>query len=532
MDQFLNRVTKYERFFFLTVVLLNLIPVLSHRFFPTIDGPAHLYNANLINHMLFQSDFDSFFQFNPEPVPNWTGHILLCFFKSFLPGFLAEKMLLIVYFAGLPYSFRNLIKSASGGAVVLSYLIFPFTYNYLLSLGFYNFSLGIIGLFLVLSFWIRNHEVITSSVKKTVILSVLLILVYFSHVVMFSTALMAIACYTFIAFLKQWLEGEEFKKVLVIHLKKAGLLLVSSLIPLVLMFFYFTNRPESGSPAFLSKSELFSWLSTMNPLICYSFGVEKISTIITNVLLAGLIIGGIVVRVRNRKFPAFNDSKKGILQVNDSWLLMAAFMLILLFIVPNKNDMATLISMRFAFLFFLFLVIWISTMKHFKVFAGICVLVILVFHIKRVRHLDPVIDSNNAIAMDCEETAKYIKPYSIVAPVNLRDHWSRENFFNYLGMDKPLIILENYEATMDYFPLLWNTEKFPDIQAGGVSLAGNSFLSSAPINPRNQKRELDYIFVLGNWDTTNAEQLKNFELISHHFKLVHQNTNCTLYRKK
>ena len=527
----LNKLTKYERFFFLAVVLLNLIPVLSHRFFPTIDGPAHLYNANLINHMLLHPDFDSYFQFNPELVPNWTGHILLCFFNWFLPGFLAEKMLLILYFVGLPYAFRNLIKSANGEAVWLSYLIFPFTYNYLLSLGFYNFSLGLIGLFIVLSFWIKNQETITSSVKKTVILSILLILVYFSHVLMFSTALLAIACYTLITFLNQWFEDGRFENAFRIHLKKVLVLLVSSLVPLVLLFFYFANRPDSGSPVFLSKTELFSWLGKMNPLICYSVGLEKISTIITNVVLFGLMIGGLIIRVRARK-SATGNSKKNVLSIHDVWLLISLIMLLLLFIVPDQNKMASIISMRFAFLFFLFLIIWISTMKHSKRFILICSLLILVFHIKRVRHLDPVIDSNNAIAMDCEEIAKFIKPNSIVAPVNLRDHWTRENFFNYLGMDKPLIILENYEATMDYFPLRWNHEKFPDIQIDGVSIAGNSFLSSAPINPRNQKKELDYVFVLGDWDTTNAEQLKHLQLISRHFKLVHQNSNCTLYRRK
>jgi len=531
MNQVLNRLTKYEGFFFLTVVLINIIPVLSHHFFPTLDGPAHLYNANLINHMLLHPDFDSFLQFNPEPVPNWTGHILLCFFKWFLPGNLAEKLLLILYFIGLPYAFRSLIKSAKG-YIWLSYLIFPFTYNYLLSLGFYNFSLGIIGLLIVLSFWIRNHETITASIKKIVILNILLILIYFSHVMMFSITLLAVVCYTFITFLKQWIENGKLKEVFTIHLKKALVLLVCSLIPLVLMFFYFANRPTSENPDFLSKQELFSWLGNMNPLICYSVGIEKISTIMTNIVLLGLIIGGLIMRIRTWKSATNSTTKKGFLGINDAWLLVSGVMLLLLFIMPDKNGMASLISMRFALLFFLFLVIWISTMNYSKPFALICLLLILVAHVKRVRHLDHVIDSHNAVALDCAETAKFIKPNSIVASVNLMSHWSRAHFSNYLGIDKPMIILENYEATMDYFPLLWNKEKIPNLQAGGVSIDGNFWLSTAPINPQNQKKELDYIFVLGNLDSTNTEQLKNFQMIARHFKLIHKNNNCTLYRRK
>ena len=481
--------------------------------------------------MLLHADFDSFFQFNREPVPNWTGHILLCSFKWFLPGYLAEKLLLIIYFAGLPYAFRNLIKSAKG-SVWAGYLIFPFTYNYLISLGFYNFSFGIIGLFLVLSFWIRNHETASASIKKTGILSFLLILIYFSHILMFGIALVALASYTFVLFLKQWAESSPFKEIFITHLKKVLVLTAGSIIPLVLMFYYFASRPNTNNPVFLPKSELFSWLGYINPIICFSVGVEKISTIITNIALLGLIIVGIIYRIRARNSIAATNGKKLVFHTNDAWLLICGIMLLLLFTMPDKNGMASLISMRFAFLSFLFLLLWIATMKHAKRFTLICLLLILVAHVKRVRHIDSAITGHNAVAADCRETASFIKPNSIVAPVNLSDHWVRGHFSNYLGIDKPLIILENYEAAMDYFPLMWNTEKIPHLQAGGVSLAGNSVLSSAPINASNQKKEIDYIFVLGNWDTTNTEQLKSLQLISSRFTLVHKNTNCTLYRRK
>ncbi|MNX98539.1 hypothetical protein D3C86_1309530 [compost metagenome] len=224
--------------------------------------------------------------------------------------------------------------------------------------------------------------------------------------------------------------------------------------------------------------------------------------------------------------------KEPFFRINDVWLLMCGVMLLLLFIMPDKNGMASLISMRFALLSFLFLVLWISTMKQAKILTAVCLLLILVFHVKRVRHIDSAIDGHNAVAVDCQETAKFIEPNSIVAPVNLTDHWVRGHFSNYLGIDKPLIILENYEATTDYFPLIWNKENIPDLQVGGKSVLSNSLFSSIPTNTANEKREIDYIFVLGDWDSSNTEQLKNLQLISLHFVPVHKNTNCTLYRRK
>ena len=105
----LLKIDKIEKWIFLLMTGINLFPVLIFKFFPTMDGAAHLYNSNLIGSLLFESNpqLNSFFCFNPEPVPNWTGHLFLSVFNCFLPAFIAEKVLLIFYFIGLPYAFRD-----------------------------------------------------------------------------------------------------------------------------------------------------------------------------------------------------------------------------------------------------------------------------------------------------------------------------------------------------------------------------------------------------------------------------------------
>lgn len=532
MNQIISSISKYEKILFLAVVLLNLIPVLSYHFFPTLDGPAHLYNANLINHLFSPSELDSFFKFNSELVPNWTGHILLCFFKSFLPGYLAEKMLFLIYFIGLPYAFRNLVKTINPEYMGLSYLIFPFTYNHLLSLGFYNFSLGLIGLLLILAYWINHHQTIAGSFKKTSVLGLLLILTYFSHIVMFSMSLLVISCYTFMTFLKESVETRKIKGAFTSHFKKALTLLVSSFIPLVLMVLYFANRPDEGNKIFLPQELLIKWLNYLNPIICYSEDIEKVFTRKLFYILCALIIGGIIIRIKNRKPVSGTSEKKGILHLNDTWLFTAGVMLLLLFIMPDENGMASIISMRFGLLFFLFLVIWISSMKQAKWFIFVCSTLVLISHYKRVRYLDSAIEVHNRIAINCNKAEKYIKPYSVVTTVNITNFWFVSHFSNYLGIDKPMIILENYEATMDYFPLTWNKEKLPNVQIAGASVLEHPLFVLPPANLKNEKKEVDYIFVLGRWDSTNVDQLKNLQVISDHFVQTYKNEDCTLYRRK
>src|SRR6187549_2575351 len=144
----INKWSVVEKYFFFSLSIINLIPVLFYKFFPTLDGPAHLYNATIINQLLAGNEYlEKFFRFNPEPVPNWTGHFLLSCFNLLLPAFIAEKLLLVLYLLGLPFSFRSLIKTIASGNVFISYYIFPFTYSFLFFLGFYNFCVGLVFLF-------------------------------------------------------------------------------------------------------------------------------------------------------------------------------------------------------------------------------------------------------------------------------------------------------------------------------------------------------------------------------------------------
>ena len=75
----------------------------------------------------------------------------------------------------------------------------------------------------------------------------------------------------------------------------------------------------------------------------------------------------------------------------------------------------------------------------------------------------------SAGAADYLTAEKYINPYSVVLPLDFSPSGNDEhghiiadgNFVyshasEYMGLKKPLIILDNYEANMGYFPLRWN----------------------------------------------------------------------------
>ena len=121
---------KKEILFFYFCIALNALPILLFRFFPSMDGPAHLYNANVLSQLCRdQSEvLHHYYTINPALVPNWTSHVLLAGFKVFLPAFLAEKVLLLLYVVGLPLTFRKFISCIAPSQSALTYIIFPFIY--------------------------------------------------------------------------------------------------------------------------------------------------------------------------------------------------------------------------------------------------------------------------------------------------------------------------------------------------------------------------------------------------------------------
>ena len=50
MTNFLKRIN--EKNIFLLVLLINCLVISTVRFYPSADGPSHLYNSNLIAHLL------------------------------------------------------------------------------------------------------------------------------------------------------------------------------------------------------------------------------------------------------------------------------------------------------------------------------------------------------------------------------------------------------------------------------------------------------------------------------------------------
>jgi hypothetical protein len=173
----------------LTVFLLALAPTLAALakvpWFVTQDGPAHLYNAQIIAESLRPdtSPFTRAYEVRWEPLPNWAGHLTLVGLLSILPARWADRVLTtatFVGFAGALVWLRWRIRGWRGmpTAALLAVLL---ALNMTWLLGFTSFLLGACLFAVTLGVWWQGRERL--SWGRVVALMALLSLGYACHLI-------------------------------------------------------------------------------------------------------------------------------------------------------------------------------------------------------------------------------------------------------------------------------------------------------------------------------------------------------------
>ncbi len=514
-----------QRTLFYLVLLINAILILTVKYYPSMDGPSHLYNSNLLKELILNpsSEIHNYFVINKFPVANWISIVILALFNSFLPAWIAEKILILSYLFGICLSFRFLIKQINPASIDLSFLIFPFAYSFLFYLGFYNSSISYIFIFYTVGYWIKHHK--AKNYRHYFILFGLISLLYFSAILSFLFAGLIIGLIE-CAYFIEGNKNNSFRRVQFRKLFIDLLLLLLVSLPYLVLTYYFvktTNFYPSGQQ--YSHTELIKWLNDVRCLIVYDYAGDEI--------LTQQILHIIIAIVAISLYLRFTKAEKLKLHFNDIFLIPTMLTLILYLITPNGSG-AGLMSDRYCLLVFMLFIPWVASQTlPFKVIR-IFVFLILAFHLGLLfKHHNGAIRDLDKHAQTISNTQQYIDKNSIVFPVNFSDNWLEPHFSNYLGVDKPMIILENYEASVGWFPLQWKTSKMPNIKLDTIQevngIAWHSNKESAQI------RQIDYVFLYGNLSKINNLEWNDLKtILSKSFELQYTSPDnyVQLYRKR
>ncbi len=522
---FFDWLGKLEPYFFLAVIAVNLIPVLSVDYFPTVDGPAHLYNAKLISELWRdgQSPIRQYLEFNQTATSNWSGHLLLAGLLLFCSAFWVEKAILLFYLVGFPLSVRYLLKASGVKSSLLLYLIFPFTYSFLFHYGFYNFNVGLVLFFFGIGLWVKNAS--TPRISNFAKLAAISILISLSHPFVFVLFLLSVFLMN-LPNLMSAVTGSENRIGLIRNL----LFQFASLsigLAITVLFLVMEDTLQT-STRFIPWKDIIVSLKYIMPIK----GIEPAAyDLMSRALLytfSALLLAVGVRSLRNRL------QEGGFKLVWPEWLLLSLATLVLLFVAPDYMGTAGFISARLMWFLFIFLIIWLSFQKLPRWLSLSVFLVANGVTAWSVHHNVKAITKASTVAAELVEVSALIEPNATVLPITIRQTKPFVHVSNYLGVDIPIILLYNYEAALTYFPLQWNYYKITEQKLG--TMTPTTCVSWIEGKQEGKAVQIDYVCMVIEPGMSNQLECKD-ELnrnLAEYYELVYSNLDGTvkLYRSR
>ncbi|MAF10582.1 hypothetical protein CMK11_09030 [Candidatus Poribacteria bacterium] len=451
-----------ENALFAALVVLHLVPVWSATYFPSQDGPAHINNANVLREYDHpdRTVFREYYVLNTNPEPNWAGHIILAALMYIVPMLVAEKLLLSGYVVLLAISARYAAGAVRPEGRWVAILAFPFTYNFLLHMGFYNFCYSLPMYFLVLGLWVRHGD--TLGLRETVLLGVAAVGLYFAHVLSLVTAYLAIgglaASVTGVELVKLAAGREPDVQAMWRCAARRTLITVAALLPPLLLTANFLSQKGTARSARLAAKLQWDRLYMVESLISYSGREELLARAVFwlfVVVTAYCLIRKVAVRHWTRW---------------DALFLVAAGYVLVYFRAPDGMSGGGFISHRLILFPFLALILWFAAQSYCRLSrytiqgaATVLAIAMLVVHTTSYARLNDYLD-------EYLSGADLIEPNTTLLPLCFthRGHDDGEFLSKRIGLflhasghiaaRRRVVELDNYEGNTTYFPVLFRYE--------------------------------------------------------------------------
>ena len=499
-----------KRLLIALLIVLHILPLWIFKYFPTQDGPAHVYNSYVLSvfHDEESSLLREYYNLNLTLFPNWLAHICMSLLMKIFPPLIAEKILLSAIIGLLPLSLFYFLGAVHKGKNLYGFLRFLFSDHYLLHMGFYSFSLSLPLFFFALGYFMKHKEEL--SVDKIAILNLLCILIYFSHILSFLLLLLSLTLLTITSFYRR---------------PKRVLTLLVSMPPL---YFIMANYLLSNVVADNGDSDprwgrfgdwkAWDYLLSTKSLMFFT-DAHLIPTRIMAIMLGLLFAVTLYKRIHQKR----------ILSQDNQFLLLFGVFAVLYFIMPWGIATGGWINDRVNLFIFPMLLAFLCEDYHKYIKRGI-VVVMIILAITRLsiscRYYYPLDKSMKEYTSGVEliEKNKVVLRIASDASPNVQDSppFTHVEFvepfahaINYYCVDNGSISLSNYECKFNYFPLDWR------IKHSGVIdyIVAWKLDKSAPFacgDDINRTHGLDVQEITDRLDTD--------------YKVIHSTENLQVYR--
>lgn len=489
------------------------------------DGPSHLYNARVLFDAALGRDrdfYEAFFHINRHIDPNWLSHLALGTLMQFMPALWADKVLQLIYLGGFAYGFRYLVRSVNSDNGFLAFLFFPLAFTQPFQQGFYNYCLALALMCWTLGFFLRNLNNFMTEPLKQFILALLLLATTFAHGMP--------ALYTLALIGVLWLLHQRKT----ISLSRLGLqataVLALMALPSAFVIGLFVLRrgsatvPHAWSVWVKFTQFLKGWTSQC-------IRAEEVYPATAFMMLCGaLFIFGLL---RYRK--SFSLAAWG-------FVGLAVFTFAAYLRCPHSVGGAGSLDIRLAYLPPLFLLVglaalpWSAALKHTVKVSGF----MLASAFLLIRF--PAAMQGARIVQEIRKAAAFIPKHSIVLNLDA-DAWAdslmqRDGSFLHAGdllgteQDKPVILLMNYEAEIDYFPVNWMPGMNPRQSIEGL-IPGTYPPCGDPLAYERQiGRRIDRLTITNPKSYAQPCYHALRDSIQRHFEPVYANASVEVYRRR
>jgi len=433
---------KLEPALFGGFTLLQLLPILLPAWFYSFDGPAHLHNSYLIKQLLFDSsDFlAKWYEFNPNPEPNWTYYLLTVPLMQLFSIPWADKIALCSYALLFAYGYRRTVLQLNHPlAGWLAWPVFFFIYHFNFMLGQYNFAFSMAAFWWMLSYWLQLLDKETKS--RWLGFGVSMYLAYSSHLVGFLAG--GLAAGVLLVF--PLLPNHRFRWLTLLKLLAISLPLLAA------VSWFFIQKQTDAAHIWVDRGELWHRLLTLQVLKVFNPTSETAAFFsLWLLMIAGFVRYVVALRSKGPRHHGL-------------WLLGGALVL-LYFTLPDQTAGAGYISTRFALLCTMVLVLAASAQWKVSIWWSLSLTALIAGQIYLGLYYGRIEIALGKEMAEFQEGRPHIISRGVVHQLNYSPAWLHEHFTE--GIFTPEVVhLNNYEASNSYFPLRWKREHYDRYQS-------------------------------------------------------------------
>jgi hypothetical protein len=420
------------------VMLVWLLP-----YFPTQDGPCHLYNLVILQDLLHGGkEWGNFFTYTLHLVPNLGFNLLAYPLINFLPPLVVERVFLTIYIVLMGSSVPLLLKTFGRPIFPFAYFVFPVIFNYTLLMGFFSYTIAV-PLFILsfcLAWKVRNR----SRLCKFVCFNLLGLGLFYFHLIPAIYFLISLAVIT-------TADNNHRKKL-------RGLTELFIIIsPFLLNIFYYLSR---GSGRLLPDLSYLSSITRLRDLIKDLFYFSTFTLSPWQLLPGSLFMAIVIIFLYSSVKETWQTYRNGhsISTSEQIFIIMIAVFSFIYLVAPSIIGEGSYFNQRMPWVILIIMLPFLrtpQTMIFQRYFPPVIASLVAVFFILNAILLwqenVKIATFLGGLRADIPKGAPvlaFIPKHPVYAQVDVMLHAA-----SYYGIYKGSIDLDNYEARYGYFPV-------------------------------------------------------------------------------